>query len=108
MVMSLSSLFQYDPRRPRNIRATKIFVLFHVIHLMMNYDIYKKIFKNQRSVQTYMLQIYAGTIIFLSVSSFKSRVVASNIAAKETQEFEKWRAIRASVGDVGGVHTWVA
>ena len=30
-----------------------------------------------------------------------------NIQALATEEFEKWRAIRASVGGVGGVFAWV-
>ena len=57
MIMFLSNLLKANPGRPRNIRAAKAFVLFHLIHQMMKYDKYKKLLKKQRSVQTYILQI---------------------------------------------------
>lgn len=57
MIMFLSNLLKPNPGRPRNIRAAKAFVLFHLIHQMMKYDKYKKLLKKQRSVQTYILQI---------------------------------------------------
>ena len=69
MIMFLNSLLKQNPGRPRNIRAIKVFVLFHQIHQMMKHDKYKKLLKKQRSVQTYLTNYKYTLICFLSASS---------------------------------------
>ena len=58
--------------------------------------------------KSYLLLI-SWNIPFKSYLSIRSFLVnLGNNFSRPSSEFEKWRAIRASVGNVGGVLMWVA